>query len=244
MTPGLRRRIEIATRHGEARAVVEDDYHHFRVVVRHAAGVVTSVRADSPRHPFSACPLAADQLTDLVGMALDPASQAVYRRTDARHQCTHMLDLAGLAIAAASRKIGYRIYEAETPDRLEGRTAPRLWRDGVLVMAWDVEDDAIVGPEPYAGLSLGQGFAGWVRDNLAQNMAEAALVLRRAVTIAVGRTRALDELETADSWGRCFTTQPERAPSALRIKGSTRDFSGRTDQLCRDDQAWLTFKEE
>lgn len=242
MKPGLRRRIEVVTRPGEARAVVEDDYHHFRVVVRHAAGIVTATHAESPRHPFSACPLAADGLGDLVGMPLSPASQAVYRRTDALHQCTHMLDLAGLAIAAAARGIDYRIYEAETPDRVEGRTSPRLWRDGVLVLAWDVDGHAIVDPEPYAGVSLGKGFAGWARDNLSEDMAEAALVLRRAVTIAVGRTRALDALETADSWGRCFATQPDRAPTARRIKGSTQDFSGRADLLCRDDQSWLRFE--
>ncbi|MDB5424587.1 MAG: hypothetical protein JWQ29_2003 [Phenylobacterium sp.] len=242
--PGLRRRIEIVTHGslaegGEARAVLEDDFHHFRVAVRHSGGVITDARADSPRHPYSTCPLASDGLQDLVGMTLSASSQAVFGATDASLQCTHMLDLAGLAAAAVAQGIARRTYEIVAPDRVLGRAGPSLMRDGRDLLAWQVDGDRIEGPVPFVGIGLHKGFARWVAENLDPEMAEAALVLRRAVAISVGRTRDLEAETHSAAWGRCFSQQPVRAASALRVKGSVRDFSAGAEALCADDGAWL-----
>ena len=210
--PGMRRRIEIASRilpsgGGEARAALEDDFHHFRVSIGHRGGVVTRTGSESLRNPYTTCPAAGERLDELIGMPLSPASGAVFRRTDARLQCTHMLDLAGLAIAAAARGPGRRRYEIEVPDRTDGRTSPRLKRDGAPAMAWDVDGDVIGGPAPFAGVPLGAGFAKWVLENADADEAEAALVLRRCVAISIGRTKNLDAQTTAEPWGRCFSQQ-------------------------------------
>jgi hypothetical protein len=245
-TPGLRRRIEIASRlaadgEGEARAVLEDDFHHFRVSIGHHGGVVTQTGAESLRNPYTSCPAAGERLNQLIGRPLSPASGDVFRWTDARLQCTHMLDLAGLAVAAATRGSGRRRYEIEVPDRKGGRTSPRVFRDGAPALAWDLDGDLIIGPAPFTSLPLGAGFAKWVQGNLGADEAEAALVLRRCAMISNGRNQDLDAQKSAEPWGRCFSQQPERAPSALRVRGSTLDFTDRAEALCVDDQDWIKF---
>ena len=245
----LRRRVEVSSRTdgpgtGEARGAVEDDFHHFKVTVRAKDGVVVEVNSEAPRHPNSLCPTAGGRLAELVGMPLSEVSVAVMERTDARQQCTHQIDLAGLAIAALARGIERRAYELEVPDRIDGRTHVRLWRDGELLFEWDVDGQVIAGPAPFAGLGIGGGFTGWARRNLDLDGAEAALVLRRGVFISSGRTVDLDDPgRRTGPMGGCWVWQPGRAELAKRVVGSTHDFTDRPQVLTRDDQAWLGFAE-
>ena len=239
----FRRRIELAGRQdqhgGQVRAVLEDDFHHFRVVVEHRGGGVTAVHGEAPRHPFTACPGAAPQLERLVGMRLDRIANSVTLRTDATQQCTHMFDLAGLAIAAAARGDRYRRYDAEVPRHVDGRSHASLQRDGIPVLTWEVEGSTILGPAPYAGVDMRKGMARWALGALPAEEAEAALVLRRCALISLGRLKDIDREPHAHLTGRCYAQQPERAPQAIRIVGSTWDFSERPQALCMDDQAWL-----
>ena len=198
--------------------------------------------SQAPRHPTSLCPQAGLRLTELVGMALNASSAAALSHTDARQQCTHMIDLAGLAIAAAARDIGRRCYEAEAPDRVDGRSRPRLWCDGRLVLEWTIDKMTVVGPGPYAGRSLEAGFTAWTQAELDVDAAEAALVLRRACFISGGRGVDLDSPgRTFGPAGGCWVWQPEQAPQARRMVGSTLDFSETPEALTRDDQDWLAF---
>ncbi|MNV97966.1 hypothetical protein D3C71_1931600 [compost metagenome] len=70
-------------------------------------------------------------------------------------------------------------------------------------------------------------------------MAEAALLLRRCTLISMGRAYNLDEQVHAMSTGLCYSQQSERAEQALRMKGSTLDFSDKPLKLCAQDQKWL-----
>lgn len=239
----FRRRIELAARRtgdgGEVRAVLEDDFHHFRVVVAHRDGAVSAVRGETPRHPFTACPGAAPELSRLAGMRLDPVANSVTLHADATQQCTHMFDLAGLAIAVAARGDSYRRYDIDVPRHVDGRSHACLRRDGVAVLDWEVEGSLILGPAPYAGVDMRQGMARWALGTLPAEEAEAALVLRRCALISLGRLKDLDRQPHAHLSGRCYAQQPERAPQAIRIVGSTWDFSARAEALCQDDRSWL-----
>jgi hypothetical protein len=239
----FRRRIELAGRHdhqgGQVRAVLEDDFHHFRVVVDHRNGQVTAVRGEAPRHPFTACPAAAPELDRLAGMRLDRIANSVTLHTDSTRQCTHMFDLAGLAIAAAARGDALRRYDIEIPRHIEGRTHARLQRDGQLLLDWSIDGSTIQGPAPYAGVDLRQGMARWALTSLPDEEAEAALVLRRCAMISLGRLKDIDQEPHAKPTGRCYAQQPERATQAIRIVGSTWDFTAHAAALCADDQAWL-----
>ena len=240
----FRRRIVInAQRAGEAttvRAAVEDDFHHFRIEVRGVAGLVASVVGDAPRHPYTLCPSATGELTRLIGMPLNRIANAVTRFTNATEQCTHLFDLAGLAIAAAARGTVQRQYDIRIAQReMHGRTQPQLWRDGELLLTWAVNDDLIEAPPPYAGVNLRAGLARWALTTLPEDEAEAALVLRRCTIIALGRSRNLDAQVHAKPSGLCFAQQVHRAEQALRVIGSTRDFSASAQPLCAHDREWL-----
>ncbi|MBS3912329.1 MAG: DUF2889 domain-containing protein [Hydrogenophaga sp.] len=244
--PLFRRRILIATDPMEIgiryRAALEDDFHHFRVELVVRDGLIASLHAQAPRHPYSLCPSAADQLQQLVGTVPATSAHAVMRQVDASQQCTHMLELSGLTAAAAARALQERRYDIEIPLRVDGRTHATLDRDGTRLLAWDVQDLEIEGPPPYSGIGLRQGMARWALSHLSEDMAEAALVLRRCAVISMGKNRPLDAQRHAQLSGACYAQQPEQAPLALRQVGSTWNFTWQPDQLCRDDQDWIAFK--
>ena len=246
----LRRRIAVATRplengRREGRAVVEDDFHHFRVSIISQNGVVASTASQSLRTPTVICGMAGDRLSELEGMTLSTVSASVLEQTDARLQCTHMIDLAGLAVAALARGTLWRRYEAEVDDRQPGKPRfARLWRDGANVLTWELDGYSVKAPPAYEGRGLGSGFTGWVRTALPEEEAEAGLVLRRAVFISGGRGVDLDAPDR--EWrahGGCWAWQPERAHKALRNVGSTHDFTDRAGELLQEDGAWLAFEE-
>lgn len=240
----FRRRIEIHQHpDGEMRAALEDDFHHFRVSIRHAQGLVIDVRGYAVRFPYTACPGAAAPLQSLIGMPLSEVAHSVTRATDARHQCTHMLDLAGLAIAAAANKLTQRVYDITVPMRVAGVTTSTLLRDGNIFLQWTTTGTFIQDPEPYRGIDLNHGMAGWAIANLPTEEAEAALILRRCTTISRGREYDLDEMPHARVTGLCYAQQSVRAQQAMRMKGSTEDFTDRASQLCASDQDWFAGNE-
>jgi hypothetical protein len=229
---------------GEVRACLEDDFHHFRVRVAHGGGKVQQVNGWAVRHPYSTCPLAANQLAHLVNAPLNGLAQSVMRVTDASAQCTHLMELAGLAIAAAARSIAQRWYDIAVPRRAAGRTLATLRRDGHRMLEWELVDTTITDPAPFQGVSLRKGMAAWALANLSEDQAEAALVLRRCALISLGRAINLDAQLHAEPTGRCFVQQPERAPQGLRIAGSIIDFTEAAKDLCATDRKWLALRDE
>lgn len=242
---GMNRIIRLAAREGEARAAIEDDFHHFRVVVRHEGGTVTSATSVTFRAPYSLCAAAESRLEALVGQPVTTVLPALTRDIDARQQCTHQFDLACLAIAMAARGPGSRSYHAVVDDSRDEHYRAALRRDGEEVLAWDMDGDTIAGPEPFAGRSIHSGFTPFVAQALGGDEAEAALILRRAVFITSGRgvDEWVDSLAHALNTGGCWVQQAERHQQALRNKGSAKDFSGRTDQLTAGDSDWIAFRE-
>lgn len=235
--PGIyRRRIRIATAAGWARADMEDDGHRFGVIVRHDGRIVTSVEGLSVRVPWSLCPKAEPLLERLQGMPLVPHPLAVYRTTDGKVQCTHMCDLAGLAIAHAARGIPSRCYDVEAPwYRLHGPRTLTLRRDGLEVLHWSVDAKILVEPERFAGRDL-RDVVNWAeREFPDADDFEAVVVLRRAVLISGARLFVWDEMPNAQATqhglGACFVFQAGVADKALRNAGTTLDFTDRPEAL-------------
>lgn len=239
----FRRAIQIRTRgcehSGCARVSLEDDYHHFRVEVHYHRGVVTQAQGTALRTPYTLCASAGDQLQLLRGMPLSLSSTAVSQHTDQTQQCSHMFDEAGLAIAAAAGGIRRRDYAVTIPRHQAGRTQATLYRDGAMALAWQIDNGVIVAPAAFAAQPIGRGFSQWLTQWADAETVEAALVLRRCAMISLGRLRDLDIEKHARNSGHCFAQQPQRAAQALRIVGSTQDFSDRPAALCADDQHWL-----
>lgn len=244
---GLNRVIRLRAGADEVRAAIEDDFHHFRVSIRHDGHRVTGVEADALRQPFSLCGAAGSRLEALVGEHLVHDTTLFFRHHDALLQCTHQFDLATLAIAMAARGTGVRKYHAFVEDHGDAGAARRatLRRDDVEILSWRFLDGVIEAPGRYSGRALGRGFTAWAGTSLGADQAEAALVLRRAVFISNGRgrTEELDRAPHAAPRGGCWVQQPERAPLALRQKGTSLDFSQRPDLLTAGDERWLAFEE-
>ncbi len=240
-----RRRIRVVIDGpGSVAGGLEDDFHYFQVQMRHDAGHVTAMEATSKRWPWTTCPGAAEPLRALVGMPLSPRCLAVGDWVDPRQNCTHMFDLAGLAVAHAARGGPggtVRQYDVAVPYGAQGRrrTDVQLRRDGDLMLTWTLEGMACVDPPPYSEVRWRGGFLRWADEHLDPDVAEAAIVLRRACDIGMGRGMDLDAIPNAldllDTQGRiCHTMQPGIVERARRNRGTTRDYDGRVDELLAD----------
>jgi hypothetical protein len=239
--PGYRRRIQLTA--PDDRTVVadlEDDFHRFRLTFSHDGEVITGLDGEAIRYPWSTCPEAEARLGSLIGAPLAERCTAVAKHDDPRANCTHLFDLAGLCSTHALAGRSSRRYDAYVPEAVERRTRPVLWRDGAVVLEWDVDKRRVIGgTEPFEGVSLTGGFVRWVDDTLDPETAEAAIVLRRAWDIARARGRDLDGMADARPLaellpGACFTMQPDTAARAGRMKGTARDFADHPELLLSD----------
>jgi hypothetical protein len=241
----FRRRIRVVVdTPGVVAGGLEDDFHYFQVRVNHDGEQVTTVEAESKRWPWSTCPGAAVPLQALAGMPLSRRCLAVGDWTDPRQNCTHMFDLAGLAIAHAARRGPpgtVRQYDIEIPAGAQagGRREVRVWRDGELTLAWELAGRACVAPPPFSEVPWRGGFLHWADRNLEVDDAEAAIVLRRACDIGMGRGMDLDAIPRAvdalaSQGGVCHTMQPGIVEVALRNRGTVRDWDPDPDALLAD----------
>jgi hypothetical protein len=236
-----RRRIRLATvEPGVVRAELEDDYHHFRCTLTYADGVVTGCEGEAVRHPWTTCPGAMGLLRSLVGTPLDARSTAILGRVRGNEHCTHLVDLAGLAIAHAYARRDRRDYDITVPDRVGTRCEPVLARDGEVILHWVVDGATIVDPPRFAGIGVTGGFREFVERELDVDTAEAAVVLRRGTMISWGRSMQLDDVAVAaelDMLGSCHTFTAGTAEHAERERGSTLDFTDAPDRLL--DDGWI-----
>jgi hypothetical protein len=179
-------------------------------------------------------------LRSLVGSPLDARSTAILGRVRPNEHCTHLVDLAGLAIAHAYAGRATREYDLTIPDRVGNRSEPVLARDGAVLLQWVVEGGTIVDPPPFSGVSVTGGFRGFVERELDVDTAEAAVVLRRGTMISWGRSMQLDDVDVAaelDMLGSCHTFTVDSAEHELRKVGSTWVFTDAPDRLL--DDGWI-----
>jgi len=227
MSDAFRRAIRVQAAGGLAAAEVEDDFHHFAVTLRHDGGQVTVVQGRAVRYPWSQCPMAGGALSALMGLAVTTDPTAVYRQVDPLLQCTHMLEIAGLAVTQAARGDGARRYDIAVTDPVDGRAEVRLLRDGAPAVEWILQDGRVTEPAERRGLRPAALRSSALRD-LPHEEAETLLILRRAVGLAQARGWDVDQFPTAASMGRepaCFVFRPGVAERALRRYGSVRDHS-------------------
>ncbi len=224
-----RRRIRLASEAGRVVGELQDDFHHFAVDLRHDGARVTGVRGGGLRVPWTTCGGAVPSAEALTGLPLGGTPREAGRYTDPRRQCTHLFDLAVLAVAHATRAPGTRSYDVSVPDRVRGRTRATLHRDGQAVLAWQLEGDHIQEPEPFRGRSISdRGFAAFAAA-LPADSAEAVAVLRRAVFISIGRRYDFEAMTRAAPFGKvvgaaCHTFSEESLATATRNPGTRRDF--------------------
>ena len=246
-----RRRIVVRERSpGEVECSLQDDFHHFVVTITHSAERVLDVAVESVRWPWATCPDAAVGLLDLRAMPLSPRFTDAARFANPRLCCTHQFDAAAHAITHAAgrltgrRPLAARQYDCEIGAHLGTPGAPsrnRVWVDGELALEWRVQPGVgIVDPAPpFDAAPWRGGFMQWADRTLDAEPAEAAIVLRRACDIGMGRGMDLDAIPVADQLpqmmaGICHTMQPQVVHVAIRHVGSIRDFARAPERLLTD----------
>jgi Protein of unknown function (DUF2889) len=220
---------------------LEDDFHHFRVDLHHDGATIERADGQFFRGPWTVCAEAPDPLRAIEGRPLTRSSTGIGAYTAARDNCTHLFDLAGLVVAHAARAEATRQYDIELTDPSGPARASRgtIWRNGELVLEWQIEDSEIVSPPPWPDAPLRRGFIGWAEANLGEDEAEAAIALRRIIDIAIGRGGNLDLLDTAVQvgdvmMGKCQAFSPAKIELGVRNRGSARDFKQHAELLLAD----------
>jgi hypothetical protein len=224
--PGYRRRFRVTPGEGWVRSELEDDYHHMRVTLRHAGGVITAVEPEMVRAPWTTCPGAIARLEQtFTGAALSEAP--VGRNAEKATNCTHLHDLATLA-ATHAFDAAPLTYDILTEDPIDGRRRIALRRNGEPVMHWVEQDGRLVEPAAAAGLTLLQ-LKPYI-ESLDAAGQEQARILRWGAVVAHGRAIPLENQSDATRMPpTCFTFQPETKLKARRV-GEIRDFSGGGEQ--------------
>ncbi|MDR2188063.1 MAG: DUF2889 domain-containing protein [Azonexus sp.] len=233
-----RRRLRICTEDRQARADLEDDNHRYGVIVTHDSARVLSVNGLTLRIPWTLCHDAAAMLEKLEGTPIGTPFSKFYEHIDAGSQCTHMADLAGLAIAWAGRRDFQRQYDFEvrwTSDRQQQIATMDI--DDSRFLEWTIENSHIVSPGRFAGEPL-RKIKPVVEAFGDPELTEAVLLFRRAIFISNGKWLDLDSIqhpsETGHASGACYVFQPDVAKRAIRIRGATRDFADKREQMLID----------
>jgi hypothetical protein len=207
---------------------LEDNFHHFGVSIGHQGGRVRDVRAETLRYPWSTCAEAGQPLLSLIGQALEPSAPRLAARLPMRLQCTHLFELAMLAIAHACRDVHGRRYDMivrQDASHSEMFYAT-LAMDGVEVMCLEAAGSTITQPTEFAGKDLYKGFRAWL-SILPVETAEQMWLMRRAFWLGAGVSR-VKPASNADGMGLgavCHSFQPEQRFRARPMEGSQIDVS-------------------
>ena len=153
---GCYRRCIVLEADGDTvRGELADDFHHFGVSLRHDGERALEVVGEDVRVPWTTCPGALEPLRRMEGAPLSRAVRDLLRHTSAREQCTHLHDLACLAVAHAARAAAggaaMRRYDAEVPDRVGDETHSVLRRDGAVLLRLRSQPRRRGGDQRFAG---------------------------------------------------------------------------------------------
>ena len=219
--PGFRRRILIEPGQGAVSAELEDDWHHMRVTLHHADGLVFDVSSQMERWPWTTCRGATDQLsTTFAGLPLANFVKRGERATN----CTHLHDLALFAAAHAGEEHAVA-YDVSVSDPLGGNQQAVLVRDGETALSWQLRDRRFVAPPEIAGRTVAE-LGDWIAG-LDRRGQEAARILRWAIILTLGRAMNIPAGVSARAFAgaSCYTFRPAMAEQATRVPDSHVDFS-------------------
>ena len=234
-----RRRIRLVHKPAQIVAELEDTTHGFRLTLSHNEKQVINITAEPIRYPFDTCPGAVASLQPLINCPLDIDSRTIRRVLNPGRNCTHLYDLALLALAHCRRPEQHRIYDISVPDERENGTGIRVSRDGLLQHEWQVNRHHIAAPSPLAGKPLMRGFYSWASAEFSDDALEAACVLQRGYFVAQSRRHdymnAAGRMAREDNMpdGACYTYSAGVVEHAVHTGGMGRDFTAAPDQLLK-----------
>jgi Protein of unknown function (DUF2889) len=215
--PSFGRTVTLRCAQGQVFGRVCDNVHDFTVTVFHDHSIITHVAVQADRFPWTTCPIGIGRLKRLEGM---PIAARMSDTVDQTQHCTHMLDIAKLAVRHAVRG-GERVYTVAI-EACEDSDAciAKIHRDGESVFRWRVVKNVIDEPATLRGHET-TGRADW--PSIVANdpdLQEAALILRRSLLVYRGRRIATARVHKASDLkylkGVCLSFQPEFIGNAVR----------------------------
>jgi hypothetical protein len=228
----FRRRIRLMQQDGLVTGMLDDTHHAIWVRIGHDGTVVTTVAGGFSRMPNTACPGAGIALRELRGMPLTTPLSELYGGGRPLRNCTHMFDVAALAVSHARRETGTRVFDVTIPDALTGPQKVEVRIDGRIIHDWLVDDGRIVEPAAYAGRAIIGGFSAWAYATFEGDFLEAALVLQKGWFLSRARRYVVDSappvaLATfrATRSGVCYAYTDPQLSTAWTVPGYVRDFS-------------------
>lgn len=234
-----RRRLRLAAARGRIDVELEDSNHAFCLHLLHDGQRVLKVDAEVRRYPFVTCAEASARLQPLVGAELrTDESAALRQRLPQSANCTHLHDMAMLALAHAGEQPGFvRLYDIVVNDERDGITEVRVDCDGEPVHAWQVRSDTVAEPLGHAGKPMKRGFYAWVSRHYSDMPLEAAVALQRGYFVAQSRRVARLPYQEwpagADNMpdGTCYSYNHDVVARALRIEGTVWDLTDKPELL-------------
>ena len=235
----FRRRIKLENKADHVLAELEDCNHGFRLQLYHDKACVSAITVETLRYPLSTCSNAGQPLQALVGCPLTTRIEHILKYARPRDNCTHLFDLASLAIAHACREQKERCYDIEVPDSTTGITDLSISRDGHIIHQWQASEHIICAPAVLAGKALMKGFYFWAFKHFEGEALEAALALQKGYFVSRARHIDLDASAgmpaSGDQFmlGACYTYSPAVVVNAFREANSVRDFTDCPEQLLK-----------
>ncbi|MBW2940751.1 DUF2889 domain-containing protein [Zhongshania aquimaris] len=234
-----RRRIRLTSIGNSVHGELEDSNHAFRCEISHDGERVTDIQSEVLRIPFNTCPGASEPIRKLIGLSLCDDIQELIPHTDTSGNCTHLLDLALLAIRHARRQESERVYDICIEDQQGEQTAQaEILANGELVHSWQTHNWEIIEPAPLTGKVLYKGFSQWASATFSGDIKEAAFALQKGYFVSSARRyninaqAGLPAAEHMDVMlGACYSYSSPQIEVALRTANSARDFSDTPEQL-------------
>lgn len=243
----FRRRIRLLREgdhhHGQVHGALEDCNHGFQSTVLYQNGLVTEIKPQFMRIPFTTCSGAGQPLQKLAGAAVRSSPAELLAIAPPLANCTHLHDLTLLAIAHSQCEHKVVQYDVEVTDAREGISDLRVWRstgygDKTLIHHWLSSNYAILSPAHLKDKPLFMGFSRWANAQFSGVENEAAFVLQKGNLVSIGRmldveamtgSRAIDENDRV----ACFTYSPQNSSAAVRIGNTVRDFTDHEEKLLK-----------
>lgn len=214
----IHRIITIDSGAGRLKARLKDIVHDFAFEMAHDGKSVTAVSPVANRTPWTTCSGALLQFQSVVGMSLDGNAA---HTIDKQSQCTHLFDLARLAMDYAHRHGEWRFDVHAEPGQQLGDIETFLLRNGKEMLRWTVRGQRVISPGPFEGHRT-TGATVWPEGVDDPEIRKTALMMRRALFVMHGAlvswhfTRAA---EFPSMTGACFSFQPDVVGKAVRPAG-------------------------
>lgn len=235
----FRRRIRLTQSDTEVLVELEDCSHAMRLSLSHDHQSIISVEGDVIRAPVTSCSSAPEKLASFIGLPLYQDLDHYRSETPQNIHCTHLYDMALLAVTHSQSTIATRQFDVTIHDEQEGIIDADICLDGRQIHHWLLENGQIAAPTAHAGQSVFKGFIAWAKNEFSGVNLSCAFALQRGLMVAGARRWDMYSVagQPADTFGPspgvCYSYSEGRDKHAVRSENPTRDFTDCPEQLLK-----------